>query len=168
MLDLGQSVSQLQEVGFFNYILPMSIFFLIIYGILEQYPIVSKNKRVNALLALFISAFVLLYAYTNNLESFFSEFYAKMSIALIILLFALSLAVFSFRGLKNNNIIPEGSEKIWGGVLVVLSVMIVEAAFANAPGPVGEWASEVGGLVMALALIAAVLTGFVKGKGEGE
>ena len=167
--NLAESVSSLRDLGFFNYILPLGIFFLILYGILEQYKVVSKDKRVNALLSLFISAFILLYAYMNNLEEFFTLFYTKMSIALIIVLFAVSLAAFAYNGLKNNNIIPEGSEKTWGALLIVVSTLIINSAFANIPGVVGGWASSVSGYVMSFGIIAAALSVFVKkGSSGGE
>lgn len=164
LVNLNQSVDILQRVGFFNYALPMGIFFLILYGILEQYNVITKDKRVNALLSLLISAFIMLYAYVNELELFFANFYTRMSVALIILLFSLTFAIFAFKGLKNNGII-EGREKVWSSVLIVLSVLIVSSSFQNAPGEIGQWAADVSGLVMALGFLGALVAGFTNGKG---
>ena len=166
VMNITESVEMLQEIGFFNFILPFGIFFLILFGILDQYQIVSKDKRVNAVLALFISAFILLYAYVNKIEWFFALFYTKMSIALVILLFALTFAVFVYRGMKENGMIPAGSEKAWVAGIVFGSVMIMQMAFQNAPGEVGKWAAQVSGVVMTMGLIGAVISFFLAGKIE--
>lgn len=163
LINLNQSVDILQRMGFFNYVLPMGIFFLILYGILDQYGVISKDRKINALVSLLISAFVLLYAYVNELEWFFAMFYTKMSIAIIILLFSMTLAVFAFKALKNNDMI-EGKEKVWSSVLIVMSVLVVSSSFQNAPAPLGQWATEVSGLVMALGFLGAIVSWFVKGE----
>lgn len=162
---LNESVGMLQEFGFFNYILPMGIFFLILYGVLDQFGLISKSKKVNALTALLISAFIMLYAYLNNLETFFMEFYTKMSIALIILLFAMTLAVFTFKAMKNNGLIPEGKDKVWNAAIIIMSALIMSMAFESAPGQVGTWAADTSGIVLALGFLGAVFSWFVGGKG---
>lgn len=168
LFNLNESVDMLQKVGVFNYVLPLGIFFLIIYGLLDQYKIINKDKRVNALAALLMSAFILLYAYINNIEWFFTLFYTKMSVALIILLFALSFTVFGYRALKDNGIIPEGREKVWSSIMIMISILIVNSAFTSAPAPLGTWASDVSGIVLSLGAIGAVGSLFVSGKGKGE
>lgn len=157
---LNESVGMLQEIGFFNYILPMGIFFLILYGILDQFHLISKNKKVNALTSLLISAFVLLYAYMNNLEAFFAEFYTKMSISIIILLFAMTLAVFVFRAMKENGLISEGKEKVWNGAIIIMAALMMSMAFENAPAPLGTWAADTSGIVLALGFLGAVFSWF--------
>lgn len=169
LFNLNESVGMLHDIGAFNYILPLGIFFLILYGILDQYKIISKDKKVNALISLLMSSFILLYAYMNNVEWFFSLFYTKMSVALIILLFAMTFAVFLYRGLKENGVIHKGAEKIWSSVIVIMSVLIVSASFEAAPAPLGTWASDVSGIVLALGVLGAVASLFVSGKGgKGE
>ncbi len=165
LFNVNSSVEMLQEMGLFNYILPVGIFFLILFGVLDQYKIISKDKKVNALVSLLISMFIMLYAYTNEIEWFFAMFYTKMSIALIILLFALTLAVFVFKGLSQNGMIPKGKEKIWNAGLIIMSVMIVNAAFANAPGEIGVWAAETSGVALSMGILAAILSAFIS-KGE--
>jgi hypothetical protein len=161
---LNESVRGLQEIGFFNYVLPLSIFFLILYGILDQYHVISKDKKVNALVSLLMSSFVLLYAYVNNVEWFFSLFYMKMSIAILILLFAMTFAVFAFRALKENQMIPEGREKVWNSAVILMSVMIMSLAFESAPAPMGNWAADVSGVVMLMGVLGAVFSWFAGGK----
>ena len=168
LLNLNESVSMLQELGFFNYVLPLGIFFVILYGILDQYKIISKDKRVNALASILISSFILLYAYVNNLEWFFSLFYTKMSVAIIVLLFAVTLAVFVFKALEQNAVIPKGKEKVWSSIIIIMSVLIINGAFINAPAPLGEWASEVSGIVVAFGIIGGILSWFISGKGGEE
>lgn len=160
---LNESVGMLQEIGFFNYILPMGIFFLILYGILDQFHIISKDRKVNALTSLLIAAFVLLYAYMNNLEQFFSEFYMKMSVAIIILVFAMTIAVFAFKAMKENQLIKEGQEKAWTSALIIMSALIMSLSFESAPAPLGTWAADTSGIVLALGFLGAVLSWFVKG-----
>jgi len=167
-LNMTEGVGLLQQMGFFNLILPFAIFFLILFGILDKYKIVSKDRRINGVLALFISAFVLLYAYETNVELFFSQFYAKMSIAVLILLFAATLAIFVFRALKENEMIPAGNEKMWTAATVMGSVLIVQSAFSSAPGMIGEWAREVGGLVLTMGFIGSILSLFAGGGSGGK
>ncbi|MBR9680633.1 MAG: hypothetical protein GOU98_02295 [Candidatus Altiarchaeota archaeon] len=167
LFTLNESVSVLQEIGLFNYVLPLGIFFLIIYGLMDQYKIISEDKKVNALLALLMSSFILLYAYMNNIEWFFALFYTKMSLVLVILLFALSFAVFGYKALEKNNMFPEGQGKTWSAVMIIMSVLIVNSAFSGAPEPLGSWASEVSGIVLAMGFVGAILSLFIKG-GKGS
>lgn len=165
--NITQGVGQLQEMGFFNFLLPFGIFFAILFGILDKYKIVSKEKNVNALLAALISGFVLLYAYVNELEWFFAIFYTRMATAIMILLFAATMAVFVFRALKENEVIPAGRENVWSAVLIMASTMIIHAAFINAPEPMGTWAMNVSSIVLGLATLGAILSFFITGKAAG-
>jgi hypothetical protein len=168
LFTLNESVATLQEIGLFNYVLPLGIFFLIIYGLMDQYKIISEDKKVNALASLLISSFILLFAYVNNIEWFFALFYTRMSIVLVILLFALTFAVFGYKALEKNNMFPEGQGKTWASVMIIMSVLIVNSAFTSAPEPLGTWASEVSGIVLSLGFIGAIGSLFVKGKGGDE
>ncbi len=161
--NISAGVGWLEKAGFFQFLLPFGIFFLILYSILDTYKIVSKEKQINALIAFFVSAFLLLYAYYTNVEEFFMLFYTKISVAIIIFVFALTLAVFTYRGLKDNKLIPEGSEKVWGSIIWILSVFIITMAFENAPDPLGSWARSISGIVFAFAVIGAIANLFVGG-----
>ncbi|MBR9681839.1 MAG: hypothetical protein GOV00_03505 [Candidatus Altiarchaeota archaeon] len=167
-MNITTGVTQLQEIGFFNYVIPFGIFFALLFGVLDKYKIISKDKKINALIAVLMSAFVLLYAKTTNLEIFFMEFYAKMSIAMLIFLFAMTLSVFGFRALKDNEVIPAGKEGVWSAVFLVSSVMIMNVAFSEAPGQLGIWASEVSGIVLAFGIIGAIASFAIKDKGGGS
>jgi len=166
-MNISTGVSQFQEIGVFNYLLPFSIFFVILFGVLDKYKIVSKDKKVNAVLSMLISAFILLYARITNIEIFFMEFYMKMAIAMLILLFAMTLAVFAFRALKENEMVPSGKENVWSSVMVMVSVMIMNVAFGEAPGKLGVWANDVSGIVLAFGFIGAVISFFTSGKSKG-
>ena len=165
-LNMTTGVGQLADIGFFNYLAPFGIFFAILFGVLDKYKVVSKDKRINAVIAMFMSAFVLLYARFNNLEIFFMEFYMKMAIAMLILLFAMTLAVFAFRALKENEVI-KNKTNVWSAVLVMASVMIMNTAFGEAPGQMGTWATDVSGIVLAFGFIGAVISFFVTDKSGG-
>ncbi|MBR9689501.1 MAG: hypothetical protein GOV01_01215 [Candidatus Altiarchaeota archaeon] len=168
LFNLNESVDMLQQIGLFNYILPLGIFFIILYGILDQYKVISKDKKVNALTALLISSFILLYSYMNNIEWFFAQFYTHMSIALVILLFALTFAVFAYRALDDNKVIPKGKKNVWRSAIFIMSTMIVNSAFTTAPAPLGDWAMDVSGIVLALGMVAAIASIFVKSEGGEE
>ena len=166
--NISTGVSQLQELGLFNYILPFGIFFVLMFGILDKYHVVSKDRKINALISFLTSAFVLLYAYINEIEWFFALFYTKMAIALVIMLFAITLAVFVFRGLKENGVIPAGKENVWSAATIMIATMVVNAAFVAAPEPLGTWALDVSSIVIGLAFLGAVASFFTTGKGGKE
>jgi hypothetical protein len=164
---LNESVGMLQEMGFFNYALPFGIFFLILYGILDNYKVVSKNNKVNALVSLLISAFIMLYAHFNKIEWFFALFYTKMSIAILILVFALTISVFAHKALSENGVIPKDKDKIWGSALIMLSVLLLNAAFSGIPGEIGTWAADASGIIIGVGFMASVLS-FFTNKGSTE
>ena len=165
--NMTVAVKQLLEVGFFNFILPFGIFFIILYGLLDRFSVISKEKRVNALAAALISAFMFLYAYLNNIEWFFALFYAKTALAIIILMFALTFAVFFYRTLEENKVIPAGAEKAYAAAAVIGATLLMQMIVAGAPGELGNLAQQVSGIVLSLGTLAALASFFVTGKGGG-
>ncbi|MBR9680114.1 MAG: hypothetical protein GOU99_03640 [Candidatus Altiarchaeota archaeon] len=166
--NMTTAVKQLLEVGFFNFILPFGIFFIILYGVLDRFSIISKEKRVNATAAMLISAFILLYVYLNEgVAEWFSLFYMKISITVLIMVFALTFAVFFYRTLKENQIIPVGSEKAYSAAAIIGAVLLMQTLMSSAPGALGDIAQEVSGIVMIFGFLAAVGSFFMK-DGGGE
>ena len=72
-----------EQQGFFSHILPFLLIFALIYGVLTKSNIFNDNKPVNAIIAIAIGLMASQFSMVNE---FFSEFFPRFGIGLVILL----------------------------------------------------------------------------------
>jgi len=87
---------QLEQTGFFSYILPFLLIFAVIFGILTKMNLFSKdpnkpNKGVNAIIALSVALLSLQF---DIVPLFFSEIFPQLGVGLSVILLALILMGF--------------------------------------------------------------------------
>lgn len=86
---LGNTLSQWQQSGLFDYILPFIIIFALVFGLLTRMNMFGdSSKGVNAIIALAVG---LISLQSNYVSSFFSEVFPRFGVGLGIILVALIL-----------------------------------------------------------------------------
>ena len=86
--DIGYFLSQLDQVGFFQFLLPFLLIFALVFGILNQIHLFKDNKSINAIIALVVGLMALQFPLVPQ---FFSEIFPRLGVALSILLVILIL-----------------------------------------------------------------------------
>lgn len=86
--SVGNILSNLEQLGFFDYLLPFLIIFAIIYGILSKAKIFGDNKSIDAIIALSVGLMALQF---GMVSSFFAEIFPRLGIGLSIILVILIL-----------------------------------------------------------------------------
>ena len=81
-------ILQLENLGFFTYVLPFLVIFSLVFGILSNVKMFKENKGVTAILALSIG---LLALWQGIVPQFFAEIFPRMGVALSVLVVALIL-----------------------------------------------------------------------------
>ncbi len=80
---IGDALSQLEQLGFFSYILPFLLIFAMVFGILAQTKIFQENKSVNPIIAFVVALMALQF---DLVPRFFAEIFPKVGIGISILL----------------------------------------------------------------------------------
>ena len=87
----GDFLSQLEQLGFFEYLLPFLIVFSIVFGILSQIKLFENNKTVNGVIAMAVGLMALQFGFVS---SFFSQIFPRLGIGLSVLLIFIILVGF--------------------------------------------------------------------------
>jgi hypothetical protein len=115
-LDIGQMFVDLENVGFFDYVLPFLIVFAIVFAILEKSEWLGTNKAVKAIISTSVG---LLATWGMYLTDFYKEIFPKMGIGIAVILVLLIFVGFFVKGSD------DGAKKLqWLG-WVVGAVVIV-------------------------------------------
>jgi len=84
----GNILSRLEQLGFFDYVLPFLIIFALVFGILTKTRIFEQNKGINAIIALSVGLMALQFGFVSV---FFAELFPRLGIGLVIILTILIL-----------------------------------------------------------------------------
>lgn len=87
--NFGNMLNQLDQIGFFKYILPFLLIFALVYAILTKIEIFKENRGAGLIVS---AALGLLALQLNYVPYFFQVIFPKFGIGLSILLVALILA----------------------------------------------------------------------------
>jgi hypothetical protein len=141
MVTLANVVTSLQNVGIFEYYLPFVIMFAISYGILRKTQIFGKEeaKVINVIIALSISAFIMLYPATSgavvSLSKFFASFFAGTLIIIVTILAFLMMMFIVVQGsgakMEFRNV---GKWAAIGIGILVFGTFIASGGFGAFPG----------------------------------
>ena len=106
----------LREYGFFDYFLPFILILTIIYLILQERKIVSKEEKVNITIAVCIALIGII---SINLSSLIASFLGKVFFALIVLVFyALIVGMFQAE--------PESKFFQYTSIIVFFAVLFIQ------------------------------------------
>jgi len=106
----------LREYGFFDYFLPFILILTIIYLILQERKIVSKEEKINITIAVCIALIGII---SINISSFIASFLGKIFFALIVLIFYALIA-----GLFGAE--PESKFFQYSSVFVFLIILFIQ------------------------------------------
>lgn len=80
---VGDMLSQLEQLGFFSYLLPFLLIFAVVFGILIQTKLFAENKSINPIIAFVVALMSLQF---ELVPRFFAEIFPKVGVGLSILL----------------------------------------------------------------------------------
>jgi len=86
--NIGNILSNLQQLGFFSYLLPFLIIFAVVFGILSKVRIFGDNKSIDAIISLAVGLMALQFGIVS---SFFAELFPRLGVGLSVILVILIL-----------------------------------------------------------------------------
>ena len=166
MLQLGgitgfqDLLNQLNNIGFFQYVLPFLLIFAIVYTLVTQIPTFKESKGAAVLIAVAIGLLSLQF---NTVSVFFQILFPKAAIGLAILLIALILMGAFISQEKAYKWIFFGAGAIIFAIVMVLSFSGYEFS--------GNWWWQQYGTLVVVAIVVVVAMVMVilasRGKKEG-
>lgn len=159
-LDFGAVLSNLEGMGFFEFVLPWLLFLIIIHAVLVKTNMFDLKEKKSAIIAAIISFFIINFS-PVNIGAFLTEFfgYASMYIAAL-------LVFILFIGMGGYNL-----EKIPGGTnAYILILFLIAVIIFNGVSPGGipflDLSTENITILFVLALIVGVV--WILGSEEKE
>ena len=158
--NIGNFLSNLEQLGFFDYVLPFLVIFAIIFGILARVKIFEDNKAVNGIIAVSVSLMALQFGLVSN---FFAELFPRFGIGLSIILVILVLV----------GLFMDPNEKWISYTMLGIGAIIVVAILIQSAGGLGfgsywwynNWPELIAYAVVIGLLIAVFASG---GKGSSR
>jgi len=140
----------LEQLGFFDYILPFLIIFALVFGILTKIKIFEENKGINAIIALSVGLMALQFGFVSV---FFAELFPRLGIGLAIILSVLILVglFFDTEGQAMNYILL--------GVGVIILIVVL-ASTAEASSWWYSWSflsGNLGGILLTIGIILVMV-----------
>lgn len=120
----GELLFQMEQAGFFAYVLPFLLIFALVFGILTRTQIFKDNKAINAVLALVVGLLSLQFDFV---PIFFSEIFPRLGVGLAIILALLILAGLFFD--PKNKLVNYSLLAV--GVIIFLVVLIQTAGWVG-------------------------------------
>lgn len=97
MVDFGEMVANLQERGFYQFVLPFLLIFVLSYAAFNRLKLFPEDQQsMSALLALVIAFFSTGYLATVQVEAFFASFMSRAGILLVFVV--MGMLFYSFAG----------------------------------------------------------------------
>jgi len=126
---IGNLLFQLENLGFFAYVLPFMVIFAIIYAILSKAKFLGDNNAINVILSLAVALMALQFQFVSY---FFSEIFPRLGVVLsILLVFIILMSLFvDFNG---------KAAKVGFGIFAgIAGIVIVLQSFSESFGW-GSW-----------------------------
>lgn len=158
-MTLVDTVTMLEGMGFFDYVLPFMLIFVLLYAILRKTKVLSDEKQINATAALVMSLFVLYFAKMTPIGPFLSFFLGRGSIMIVVLVMAVAISVFFAKAIEPVS--PFKDPKTLN--LAVLAIVVFGTFSAISSSPM--WSEVVfgtanvgigGGTMTSIAVLAAI------------
>lgn len=157
-------LNQLENLGFFEYVLPFLLIFAVIYAILTKIHVFEKNRGAGVVVAFAIGLLALQF---NVVPVFFQNIFPKFGVGLAVLLVALILA---------GAFIPKTKEEynwVFFGLGAVIFLIVILTSFSDWQF-LGYWwwqeyrALIVTGVAIIGAIVGIILAGREKKLGSGS
>jgi hypothetical protein len=120
---IGQFLSQWQQAGVFDYLLPFLLIFAIVLGILSATNILGSNKGIHVIIAFVIGMLALQLSFVPD---FFREVFPRLGVALaVILVIMICVGLF----------IPDIERRYWfwglGAIGFVAALVVLSQSFSS-------------------------------------
>ncbi len=154
-VDAGSFLLQLEQLGFFQYILPFLLIFAVVYAILSRINVFETNKGAALVVALAVGLLSLQF---NIVPAFFQIIFPNLGIGVSILLVGLILA---------GAFLPWSGEGSWikyvfFGLGALIFFVVVLSSFASPYNFLGgSWWQNYGGLIVVLLVIIGAVIGVI-------
>lgn len=156
-MTLADLIDQMVGGGVFDYVLPFMLVFVLIYAILQKTELLGKKKSIDALVAFVAGLFIMYFGRIYEIGKFLTFFTGKSSLVIVILIFFLMIAIFLFKALEVNNLIPEGKKSETIIIVLLVTLFLIYLMLRSSPGTwqilFGEGASLGSGVIMAVVVI---------------
>jgi len=157
--DFGNFLLQLEQLGFFSYLLPFLIIFSLVFGILTRINIFDKNKGINAVISVSVGLMALQFGFVSN---FFSELFPRVGIGLsVLLVFMIFLGLFTDPKKKGTTTLF-----LILGAIGVIWILISSAEFSGSS--LGFIINDNAGLIVTLIVVAAAIGLVITTQKENE
>lgn len=157
-MGMSNILQQLEDLGFFSYVLPFILIFAIVYAVLRQIKIFEDNKGATVLIAVSIG---LLALQLNFVPGFFQTFFPKVGVAVALMIVALILA--------GAFISPDAEVFKWifFGLGATIFIVLLILQFSGQSFTGSYWWTQYGALVIvALVIITALILVMVTSKSK--
>ncbi|MBT3405495.1 hypothetical protein HN832_00670 [archaeon] len=145
--EVGSLLAQLEQFGFFSYVLPFLILFSLVFGVLDRTKIFN-NKGINGIIALSIGLMALQF---DLVPRFFAELFPRFGIGLSIILVILILASL-FVDPDNKPVMV-----VFLGIAVVILVVILAQTGLVFGSGIAFWLRDNVGLVVFLVVLVIII-----------
>ena len=151
-INFGTVLNNLQNAGFFSYIVPFLLIFALVFGILSRMGLFKENRAVTAIIALAVGLMSLQF---NIVPQFFSTIFPNFGVAIsIILVLLIVIGLF---------VDPKKPWLMY--VLLAISAIIVIVVLVSTSTqlgvPAGEWFAENWVTVVTVLVVGGVIIGFI-------
>lgn len=161
--SIGNALNQLEQMGFFYYVLPFLLIFSLVFGILSSMQLFKDNRAVDAVIALAVGLMALQF---DIVPVFFSQVFPRVGVALAAVLVILILAGFF--------VDPKKSWIMYAflGIGAIAAIAVLVSTSQNvgfySSYMLSEYAPLIIMLVFCAVVIAAVLGAFNKPSKEWD
>ncbi len=171
---LEETIGLPESIGFFNFILPFLLVFVVLYSILKMTKIFGEGMDSSyAIISLVVALFVMYFGRIYQLGPFFAYFLSRGAIYLII--FVIAAVVSNFLNVVIvDKMFQDSDDKqkmVYKGIIFFITAGVVYATLASSPfvGPIvfGGEAASIGGdmlvsifvLILVFGLMYMIVTG---------
>ncbi len=127
---IGDFLNEMQNSGFFSYVLPFLLIFALVFGILTQIKIFKEHKSINGVIAFVVGLMALQF---DMVPQFFSEIFPRLGVALAII-----LLILIFVGMFAN---PDSNATMYTmmGIGVIIAVIVLISTAGSLGWSAGYW-----------------------------
>ena len=150
--SFGDLLNQLEQFGFFQYILPFLLIFAVVYAVLTKIHVFEENKGAGVIVALAVGLLALQF---DIVPAFFQVIFPNLGVGLSILLVALILA--------GAFISDEKASYTWifFALGALIFFIVTFSSFSDWQFMGGYWWNQYGGLIIVLLVIIGAVVGVI-------
>ncbi|MFA5484688.1 MAG: hypothetical protein WC260_00320 [Candidatus Pacearchaeota archaeon] len=115
----SEIINQLNNIGFFSYVIPFLLIFAVVYAILEKSKLLGDNNAIKVIISIAIGLLALQF---NTVSYFFANIFPKFGVGLAI--FLVIIIFLSFFYYKDNDTKDWIKKVGWIGWVIAISIVL--------------------------------------------